>query len=74
MPLILAARVDDVVRRALAGEQVEDALDRVARTGALEDSRAIALEYAERARAALDGTPDRISLEALTHAVVDREN
>jgi geranylgeranyl pyrophosphate synthase len=73
LPLILAARVDDVVRRALAGEQVEDALDRVARTWALEDSRAIALEYAERARAALDGTPDRASLEALTHAVVDRE-
>jgi geranylgeranyl pyrophosphate synthase len=73
LPLILAARVDDVVRRALAGERVEDALDRVAGTGALEDSRAIALEYAKRARAALDGTPDHASLEALTHAVVDRE-
>jgi len=74
LPLILAARTDDVVRRALAGEPVEDALDRVAGTGALGDSRAIAREYAERARAALDGAADHASLEALTYVVVERES
>jgi geranylgeranyl pyrophosphate synthase len=74
LPLILAAREDAEVRRALAGAQVPDALDRVAATGALETARALAEEYAARARAALDGEPDRASLEALTHAVVNREN
>lgn len=73
LPLILAAREDPQVWRALAGERVEDALERVAASGALERSREVALEYARRARAALDGEPDRESLEALTHAVVDRE-
>ena len=73
LPLILAAREDPLVWRALAGETVEDALERVAATGALEEARALALDYARRARAALDGEPDRESLEALTHAVVDRE-
>jgi hypothetical protein len=34
----------------------------------------LAEDYAARARAALDGQPDRGSLEALTHAVVNREN
>ena len=29
--------------------------------------------YAAEARAALDGRPDRASLETLTHIVVDRE-
>jgi geranylgeranyl pyrophosphate synthase len=74
LPLILAARRDGEVRRALAGEPVPDALERVAGTGALEESREIAFSYAERARAALDGEPDRRSLEALTHAVVEREH
>jgi geranylgeranyl pyrophosphate synthase len=73
LPLILAAREDELVRRALAGEVVDDALERVAATGALAESRRIALEYARRARAALDGEPDRESLLALTFAVVDRE-
>ena len=73
LPLILAARSDERVRRALAGEPVVDALARVAASGALEASRELALEYAHRARAALNGEPDRASLEALTHAVVDRE-
>ena len=40
--------------------------------GALDASRRLALEYA-RARTALDGHPDRASLEALTSLVVDRE-
>ena len=73
LPLILAARRDPLVRRALLGESVADALERVAATGALEEAREVACDYAARARNALDGEPDRASLEALTHAVVDRE-
>ncbi|MEO8291314.1 MAG: polyprenyl synthetase family protein [Gaiellaceae bacterium] len=73
LPLILAARRDDAVKRALAGENVPDALERVAATGALDEARAFALDYAAHARAALDGQPDRASLETLTHIVVDRE-
>jgi geranylgeranyl pyrophosphate synthase len=73
VPLILAAREDAEVRRALAGEDVPDALDRVAATGALAASRRLAREYVERARAALDGEPDRASLEELALAVVERE-
>jgi geranylgeranyl pyrophosphate synthase len=73
LPLILAAQADREVWRALAGERVDDALERVAASGALEEARLVALEYARHARAALDGEPDRDSLEALTHAVVDRD-
>jgi geranylgeranyl pyrophosphate synthase len=73
LPLILAARRDGEVRRALAGEEVPGALERVAGTGALEEARRFALDYAAQARAALDGQPDRASLETLTHIVVDRE-
>jgi geranylgeranyl pyrophosphate synthase len=73
LPLILAAREDRAVRRALAGQDVPDARERVVASGALEEARGYALEYAEQARGALDGEPDRDSLEALTHAVVDRE-
>jgi geranylgeranyl pyrophosphate synthase len=72
LPLILAARVDAVVRRALAGGPLEGALVRVAATGALEQSREVALEYAARARAALNGATWREELEALTYAAVDR--
>jgi geranylgeranyl pyrophosphate synthase len=73
LPLILAARADERIRRALAGEPVDGALERVVGTGAIETARGYALEYAARARAALDGEPDRASLEALTHLVVDRD-
>ncbi|HEY7002991.1 MAG TPA: polyprenyl synthetase family protein [Gaiellaceae bacterium] len=73
LPLILAARRDEAVARALAGEDVPDALERVAGTGALDEAREYALRYAAEARAALDGQPDRGSLETLTHIVVDRE-
>jgi geranylgeranyl pyrophosphate synthase len=73
LPLILAAREDPVVWQALAGEPVDGALDRVAATSALARSRRHALEYAEAARAALDGEPGGEALEALTYAVVDRE-
>ena len=42
-------------------------------TGALDEARTVALDYASRARAGLDGELHRDELEALTHAVVDRE-
>jgi geranylgeranyl pyrophosphate synthase len=70
LPLLLAAREDDVVRRALAGGPLDGALVRVAATGALERSRELALHYARSARDHLDGQGQ---LEALTHLVVDRE-
>ena len=73
LPLILAAREDPRVWAALAGDYVDDALERVAQTSAIECSRALALEWSQRARAALDGELDREALEALTYAVVDRE-
>jgi geranylgeranyl pyrophosphate synthase len=73
LPLLLAAREDEVVRAALAGGPFEGALVRVAATGALERSREVALDYARRARACLNGELHRDELESLTHAVVNRE-
>jgi len=73
LPLLLAAAEDDVVRAALAGGPLDGALVRVAATGALERSREVALDYASRARACLNGELHRDELEALTHAVVNRE-
>jgi geranylgeranyl pyrophosphate synthase len=73
LPLLLAAQQDDVVRAALAGGPMDGALVRVAATGALERSREVALDYASRARACLNGELHRDELEALTHAVVNRE-
>ena len=70
LPLILAAREDEVVREALAGGSKVGALVRVAATGALDRSRSLALDYARKARAFLRSEPD---LEALTHIVIDRE-
>jgi geranylgeranyl pyrophosphate synthase len=72
MPLLFAAREDEVVRRALAGGSLDGALLRVAATGAIERSRDAALDYAARARAFLGSHPHREELEALTYAVVDR--
>jgi geranylgeranyl pyrophosphate synthase len=72
MPLLFAAREDDVVRRALAGGPLDGALLRVAATGAIEQSRDWALDYAARARSFLGEHPHREELEALTYAVVDR--
>jgi geranylgeranyl pyrophosphate synthase len=72
LPLLLAARVDPVVRQALAGGSLEGALVRVAATGALDESRALARAYAARAREALNGALWREELEALTYAAVDR--
>jgi len=73
LPLLLAAQQDDVVRDALAGGPLDGALVRVAASGALERSREVALDYARRARACLNGQLHRDELESLTHAVVDRE-
>ncbi len=73
LPLLLAAREDPVVRRALGGGPPDGALVRVAATGALERSREVALQYAAQARSALNGALHRGELEALTYAVVDRE-
>ena len=70
LPLILAAREDDVVRRALAGGSLEGAILRVGATTALERSREVALEYARKARSFLRDEPE---LEALTHIVVERQ-
>jgi geranylgeranyl pyrophosphate synthase len=73
LPLLLAAQEDDVVWAALAGGPMDGALVRVAATGALERSREVALDYAGRARACLNGGLHRGELEALTRAVVNRE-
>ena len=73
LPLLLAAREDPVVRRALAGGPLEGALVRVAASGALDRSRETALDYARRARASLNGAVRRDELEALVAAVVDRD-
>ena len=73
LPLILAAREDDVVWRALMGGSLDGALVRVARTSAIRQSRETADGYAQRARLSLDGGLYRDELEALTYAVVDRK-
>jgi geranylgeranyl pyrophosphate synthase len=73
LPLLYAAAEDDVVRAALAGGPVDGVLVRVAATGALERSRVVALDYASRAQAALDGEFRRDELVALAHAVVNRK-
>jgi geranylgeranyl pyrophosphate synthase len=74
LPLILAAREDEVVRAALAGGPLDGALIRVAATGALERAREVALGYAAEARSHLDEREHRPELEALTHIVVERRN
>ncbi len=73
LPLLLAARADETVRRALAGGPLDGALVRVAATGALERSRELALDYAREARAHVDGGLRREELLALTDAVVNRK-
>ena len=73
LPLLLAAQEDELVREALAGGPLDGVLVRVAATGALERSREVALDYAGRARACLNGELHRDELESLTHAVVNRE-
>jgi geranylgeranyl pyrophosphate synthase len=74
LPLLLAAREDEVVKAALAGGPLDGALIRVARTSALEEARETALHYAAEARAYLERGDYRPELEALTHIVVERRN
>ena len=59
--------------RLAGGTQLEGALLRVASTGAIEESREVALAYARNARACLNGELHREELESLTYAVVERE-
>jgi geranylgeranyl pyrophosphate synthase len=72
LPLLLAARDDELVKAALAGGPLDGALIRVAQTGALEEARETALRYAAEARACLERGDYRPELEALTHIVVER--
>jgi geranylgeranyl pyrophosphate synthase len=72
LPLVLAAREDEAVRRALAGGPLEGVLVRVGATGAVDRSREVAREYAEHARACLDGAPCRDELAAIVDAVLER--
>ena len=75
LPLILAAAEDELVRRALSGGSQEDALIRVAATGALQRSRRVADEYAARAHASLpENVRHRAELESLVTAVVERRS
>ena len=73
LPLLLAAREDEVVRGALAGGPLDGALVRVGRTGALERSREVALDYARKARSCLGSHGRSKELEALTHIVINRD-
>jgi len=73
LPLLLAAQTDEVVRAALAGGPMEGALLHVAATGALERSRAVALDYARAARQSLSGEAYRDELDTLADAVVNRK-
>jgi geranylgeranyl pyrophosphate synthase len=74
LPLLLAAGRDEVVREALAGGALaEGVLLRVAASGAIEESREVALAYARNARACLNGELHRDELESLTYAIVNRE-
>jgi geranylgeranyl pyrophosphate synthase len=72
LPLLLAAREDEVVRAALAGGPLAGALLRVTATGAVERAREVALDYARKARESLNGGLHREELESLADAVVDR--
>jgi len=72
LPLLFAAREDEVVRRALAGGSLDGALLRVAASGAIEEAREVAREYAEQARSCLEGVESRDGLDAIADAVVER--
>ena len=72
LPLLLAAREDPVVHRALAGGSLDGALLRVAASGAIERAREVARDYVEQARASLEGVEARDELDAIADAVVER--
>jgi geranylgeranyl pyrophosphate synthase len=73
VPLLLAAQADEAVWAALAGEPCENALERVATSGALELSREIARKYARQACGHLDERCRARELEALARAIVERK-
>ena len=69
LPLLLAAREDEVVRpRSPAARFTARSCGSA--TTALERSREVALDYARKARECLRDEPN---LEALTHIVIDRD-
>jgi geranylgeranyl pyrophosphate synthase len=80
LPLILARRSDPELRAldlpGISPDIVDDVCDRIAATGALEESRAMALEHVAAAKAELDrlGLPaDRLSaLRLVADGVVER--
>jgi geranylgeranyl pyrophosphate synthase len=72
LPLLLAAREDEVVRTALAGGSLDGALLRVGASTAIEEAREVARKYAEQARACLEGVDSREELDAIADAVVER--
>ncbi len=72
LPLLLAAREDEIVRDALAGGSLDGALVRVAAGTAIEEAREVARRYAEQARACLEGVESSEELDAIADAVVER--
>jgi geranylgeranyl pyrophosphate synthase len=72
LPLLLAARDDEVVRRALEGGPLTGAIVRIGATGAFERSREVAREYADRALSCIGDHEHRLELAAIAEAVVDR--
>jgi geranylgeranyl pyrophosphate synthase len=75
LPLILASARDPAVAAALrdgvAADAVLPTLARVAATGALRDTRALAVDWARRAERELDGTSGRCDARSLC-AIVTR--
>ena len=82
LPLLLAAQRDEHVAAALldrerAQSDVVGVLARVARTGAIADTRRAVQEHADAARATLDALPDRSdrrALEAIVQAATTRDH
>ena len=72
LPLLLAAREDDVVREALGGGSLEGALLRVSASGAVDEARQVARAYVDRARACVEGLESPAELDAIADAVVER--
>jgi geranylgeranyl pyrophosphate synthase len=72
LPLLLAAREDVVVRKALGGGSLDGALLRVSASGAVDEARQVARAYVDRARACLEGLETRAELDAIADAVVER--
>ena len=72
LPLLLAAREDDVVREALGGGSLEGALLRVSASGAVDEASQVARAYVDRARACVEGLETPAELDAIADAVVER--